>query len=180
MRAGQRQAEGEWGPSPATQPPASAFLALRAEWAQPPLRQLPSVAKASGNVPTFRKVMQSPAIREKERERDRLVGAECGGERKCIRDCGEGSVPQNASALSPSLSSPSSPASATAVGQGAAGGSGRPGQVLAPPCVLPATPLLSEGVRREDTSFSLTSIPRPPSHNLFDHLEGFVLYLELK
>ena len=106
MRASQRQAEGERGPSPARQPPAFTFLALCADWVQPPLRQLPSVAKASGNVPTFRKLTHNPAMREKERDREiGQVGAECRGERKCIRYCCDGSVPQNASALPPSLSS---------------------------------------------------------------------------
>lgn len=152
LRAGRRQGEGgELSPSWAA--PGLHFPAWCSNGAQPPLRQLRSVAKAAGNVPTFQKLTHSPATREKERPERRVSG---GGvwERKCIRHCPDGSVPQNASALLPSLSSRSSaPSCRSFFGSGLWPCSGQPGPVRAPPWVLVSTPLLNEGVGWEDSSF---------------------------
>lgn len=76
--------------------------------AQPPLRHL-SVAKAAGNVPTFRQLTHKPTAKEKEREGERGQAGrrveERGSASETARDA---AVPQNVSALSPGPSSLSS------------------------------------------------------------------------
>ena len=76
--------------------------------AQPPLRQL-SVAKAAGNVPTFWQLTCKPIAKEKEREGERGQAGRSVEERGSASETArDAAVPQNASAVSPGSSSPSS------------------------------------------------------------------------
>ena len=92
-------------------------------WGSGSSRQLLSVAKAAGSVPTFwqRTHRAVSSVREKEREGERGQVGRSVGERGSTSDTApEAAVPQNASALSPS-SSPPSPTrlcGAAAFGQG--------------------------------------------------------------
>lgn len=112
--------------------------------------------KGSGNVPTFRQLTHNPTMREKRKELERAGGLGGGGVwgRGSTSDTAcHGSLPQNASALSPSSPPPSTAALGRLSVRSLAPGSGQPRQVEAPSWASPSTPSLNEGVGGEAGSF---------------------------